>query len=112
LALVSSWCTTIIDTAGFGRSSQPTVGYDYDTFSAGLNALLQHLDLDDILFGGFSMGTGEVIRYLGNYGSSRVRKAALFGAIQASSSPNSGPSAHSGRSCAARPRGPRQPRTH
>ncbi len=69
------------DRRGFGRSSQPTVGYDYDTFAADLNALLEHLDLNDIVLGGFSMGSGEVTRYLGNYGSARVSKAALFGAI-------------------------------
>jgi non-heme chloroperoxidase len=69
------------DRRGFGRSSQPTVGYDYDTFAADLNALLKHLDLNDIVLVGFSMGTGEVTRYLGSYGSARVRKAALLGAI-------------------------------
>jgi non-heme chloroperoxidase len=69
------------DRRGFGRSSQPTVGYDYDTFAADLNALLEHLALNDIVLVGFSMGTGEVTRYLGNYGSARVRKAALLGAI-------------------------------
>jgi non-heme chloroperoxidase len=69
------------DRRGFGRSSQPTVGYDYDTFAADLNALLDHLGLDDVVLAGFSMGTGEVTRYLGNYGSARVRKAAMFGVI-------------------------------
>jgi non-heme chloroperoxidase len=69
------------DRRGFGKSSQPTVGYDYDTFAADLNALLEHLDLRDIALVGFSMGTGEVTRYLGKYGSSRVRKAALLGTI-------------------------------
>jgi non-heme chloroperoxidase len=69
------------DRRGFGRSSQPTVGYNYDTFAADLNALLEHLDLNDIVLVGFSMGTGEVTRYLGSYGSARVRKAALLGAI-------------------------------
>jgi non-heme chloroperoxidase len=69
------------DRRGFGRSSQPTVGYDYDTFAADLNALLEHLALDDLILVGFSMGTGEVVRYLGRYGSARVRKAALFGTI-------------------------------
>jgi non-heme chloroperoxidase len=69
------------DRRGFGRSSQPTIGYDYDTFAADLNTLLEHLNLNDIVLGGFSMGTGEVTRYLGNYGSSRVRKAAMFGVI-------------------------------
>jgi non-heme chloroperoxidase len=69
------------DRRGFGRSSQPTIGYDYDTFAADLNALLEHLDMSDIVLVGFSMGTGEVTRYLGSYGSARVRKAALLGAI-------------------------------
>jgi non-heme chloroperoxidase len=69
------------DRRGFGRSSQPTVGYDYDTFTADLKALLDHLDLRDIALVGFSMGTGEVTRYLGTHGSARVRKAALLGAI-------------------------------
>jgi non-heme chloroperoxidase len=69
------------DRRGFGRSSQPTTGYDYDTFAADLNALLDHLGLDDVVLGGFSMGTGEVTRYLGKYGSARVSKAALFGVI-------------------------------
>ena len=69
------------DRRGFGRSSQPTVGYDYDTFAADLNALLEHLELTDVVLVGFSMGTGEVVRYLGTYGSSRVRKAALLGTI-------------------------------
>ncbi|SFJ33382.1 non-heme chloroperoxidase [Amycolatopsis sacchari] len=69
------------DRRGFGQSSQPTVGYDYDTFAADLKALLDHLELDDIVLVGFSMGTGEVTRYLGTYGSVRVRKAVLMGAI-------------------------------
>jgi non-heme chloroperoxidase len=69
------------DRRGFGKSSQPTVGYDYDTFAADLNTLLEQLDLEDIVLVGFSMGTGEVTRYLGTYGSARVSKAALLGAI-------------------------------
>jgi non-heme chloroperoxidase len=69
------------DRRGFGRSSQPTVGYDYDTFAADLKALLDHLDLRDVTLAGFSMGSGEVVRYLGTYGSERVRNAALLGAI-------------------------------
>ena len=69
------------DRRGFGRSSQPTVGYDYDTFAADLNALIEHLDLTDVILAGFSMGTGEVTRYLGRYGCARVSKAALFGVI-------------------------------
>jgi non-heme chloroperoxidase len=69
------------DRRGFGRSSQPAVGYDYDTFAADLKALLEHLQLDDVVLVGFSMGTGEVTRYLGTYGSARVSKAALLGVI-------------------------------
>ena len=69
------------DRRGFGQSSQPTIGYDYDTFAADLNTLLGHLDLNDVVLVGFSMGTGEVTRYLGTYGSGRVSKAVLMGAI-------------------------------
>jgi non-heme chloroperoxidase len=69
------------DRRGWGQSSQPTFGHDYDTFAADLNALLEHLDLNDVVLTGFSMGTGEVTRYLSNYGSDRVSKAALLGAI-------------------------------
>src|SRR4051812_12469095 len=68
------------DRRGFGRSSQPTIGYDYDTFAADLNALLEHLDRTDPALGGFWMGTGEGRSYLDNYGSARVRKAAWRGA--------------------------------
>jgi non-heme chloroperoxidase len=69
------------DRRGFGQSSQPTVGYDYDTFAADLKALLDELDLTDAILCGFSMGTGEVVRYLATYGSARVAKAVLMGAI-------------------------------
>jgi non-heme chloroperoxidase len=69
------------DRRGFGRSSQPSVGYDYDTFAADLNTVLEHLDLTGVVLVGFSMGTGEVTRYLGRYGSRRVAKAAMFGVI-------------------------------
>jgi non-heme chloroperoxidase len=70
------------DRRGFGQSSQPTVGYDYDTFAADLKTLLEQLELDqDVVLAGFSMGTGEVTRYLGTYGSAGVAKAALFGVI-------------------------------
>jgi non-heme chloroperoxidase len=69
------------DRRGFGKSSQPTVGYDYDTFAADLDALLVHLDLNDVVLVGFSMGTGEVVRYLSTYGSARVAKAVLMGSI-------------------------------
>ena len=69
------------DRRGFGQSSQPTVGYDYDTFAGDLNLLLNHLEVQQVVLVGFSMGTGEVTRYLGTYGSARVRKPVLMGAI-------------------------------
>jgi non-heme chloroperoxidase len=69
------------DRRGFGKSSQPTVGYDYDTFAADLSALLEQLDLTDVVLVGFSMGTGEVVRYLSSHGSARVAKAVLMGTI-------------------------------
>lgn len=70
------------DRRGFGQSSQPTSGYDYDTFAADLKAVLDHLALDqEVVLAGFSMGTGEVTRYLGTYGSHGVSKAVLFGVI-------------------------------
>ena len=79
--LASSLRVISYDRRGFGRSSQPTVGYDYDTFAADLDALLEHLDLTDVVLVGFSMGTGEVVRYLATYGSERVSKAVLLGTI-------------------------------
>ena len=69
------------DRRGFGQSSQPYTGYDYDTFAADLKALLDHLDLRDAALVGFSMGGGEVARYLGTYGSDRVSKAVFAGAV-------------------------------
>jgi non-heme chloroperoxidase len=69
------------DRRGFGRSSKPAVGYDYDTFAADLDKLLKKLDLKKVALVGFSMGTGEVTRYLGKYGSKRVRKAVLIGTL-------------------------------
>ena len=66
------------DRRGFGQSSQPTTGYDYDTFAADLRALLEHLDLDDTVLVGHSMGTGEVTRYLAAYGPARVAKGVLI----------------------------------
>lgn len=70
------------DRRGFGRSSQPTVGYDYDTFAADLKVVLDTLDLNDVVLVGFSMGTGEVGRYLGRYGSGRVAKAAFLASLE------------------------------
>jgi non-heme chloroperoxidase len=69
------------DRRGFGLSSRPASGYDYDTFAADLNALVEALDLREMTIAGFSMGTGEVTRYLGRYGSQRVRAAAMIAPI-------------------------------
>jgi non-heme chloroperoxidase len=69
------------DRRGFGKSSQPTSGYDYDTFAADLKTLMDELDLDEATLVGHSMGTGEVTRYLGNYGSARVARAVLVSPI-------------------------------
>jgi pimeloyl-ACP methyl ester carboxylesterase len=69
------------DRRGFGQSSQPWTGYDYDTFAADLDALLSHLDLKDVTLVGFSMGGGEVARYLGKYGSARIARAVFAAAV-------------------------------
>jgi non-heme chloroperoxidase len=69
------------DRRGFGKSSQPTSGYDYDTFAADLATLMDTLDLHDATLVGHSMGTGEVTRYLGTYGSARVARGVLVSAI-------------------------------
>ena len=82
-ALVAAGYRVIaIDRRGFGDSSQPTTGYDYDTFAADLNTVLEILDLRDVVLVGFSMGTGEIARYLGNYGSKRVAKAAFLASLE------------------------------
>jgi non-heme chloroperoxidase len=69
------------DRRGFGKSSRPAAGYDYDTFAADLNTLMETLDLRDATLVGHSMGTGEVTRYLAAYGSARVASAVLVSAI-------------------------------
>ena len=69
------------DRRGFGKSSQPSVGYDYDTFAADLNSLVEAIDLDGFDLAGHSMGGGEVARYLSTYGSARVRRAAIIAGI-------------------------------
>jgi non-heme chloroperoxidase len=69
------------DRRGFGRSSKPGVGYNYDTFAADLDALLTGLDLNGVSLVGHSMGTGEITRYIGNYGTKRLRKAVLIGTL-------------------------------
>ena len=79
--LESGYRTIAYDRRGFGKSSQPAAGYDYDTFAADLNALLEYLDLRDAVLVGHSMGTGEVTRYLSRYGSARVAKGVLVSPI-------------------------------
>ena len=79
--LTAGYRTITYDRRGFGKSSQPTTGYDYDTFAADLHTLMTQLDLRDTVLVGHSMGTGEVIRYLGTYGSSRVRQAVVVAPI-------------------------------
>ena len=69
------------DRRGFGKSSKPATGYDYDTFAEDLNKLVSKLDLHDAALVGFSMGGGEVARYLGTYGSKRVSKAVFISAV-------------------------------
>lgn len=69
------------DRRGFGASSKPSVGYDYDTFAGDLNQLMTELDLRDAALVGFSMGSGEVTRYLSKYGSERVSRAVLMGPV-------------------------------
>jgi non-heme chloroperoxidase len=69
------------DRRGFGQSSQPTFGYDYDTFAADLSVLMDELDLHDATLVGHSMGTGEVTRYLGAHGSARVARGVLISPI-------------------------------
>jgi non-heme chloroperoxidase len=69
------------DRRGFGKSSQPAAGYDYDTFAADLRALITTLALTDFALVGFSMGGGEVARYIGNYGSGGVRKVGILSGV-------------------------------
>jgi len=70
------------DRRGFGKSSKPTTGYDYDTFAADLKTVLDTLDVNDAVLVGFSMGTGEVARYISNHGSGRVAKAVFLGSLE------------------------------
>ncbi|HEY0165632.1 MAG TPA: alpha/beta hydrolase [Jatrophihabitans sp.] len=69
------------DRRGFGASSQPWTGYDYDTFAADLDALLRHLDLREVTLVGFSMGGGEVARYIATYGTDRIAGAVFASAV-------------------------------
>jgi non-heme chloroperoxidase len=80
--LAAGYRVITYDRRGFGKSSQPTVGYDYDTFAADLDTVLTALDLTDVVLVGFSMGTGELARYVANYGSDRVAKLAFLAPLE------------------------------
>jgi non-heme chloroperoxidase len=80
--LATGYRVITYDRRGFGQSSQPTTGYDYDTFAHDLKVVLDTLDLNDVVLVGFSMGTGEVARYVGTYGSARVAKVAFLASLE------------------------------
>jgi non-heme chloroperoxidase len=77
ILLDSGYRVITYDRRGFGKSSKPSFGYDFDRLARDLDKIMTLLDLRDAVLVGFSMGTGEVARYLGNYGSERVSKIVL-----------------------------------
>jgi non-heme chloroperoxidase len=79
--LAAGYRVITYDRRGFGKSSQPTTGYNYDTFAADLHKVVTHLELHDFALVGFSMGGGEVARYLGKYGSKGVSKAVFISSV-------------------------------
>lgn len=81
ILLAAGYRVITYDRRGFGESSKPTSGYDYDTMTEDLHKLIVKLDLREISLVGFSMGGGEVARYLGAYGSERVKKAVFIASI-------------------------------
>ncbi|MEO7997107.1 MAG: alpha/beta hydrolase [Gemmatimonadaceae bacterium] len=81
-ALLKAGCRVITyDRRGFGKSSQPSTGYNYDTFAEDLRKVITTLDLKDVALGGFSMGGGEVARYIGKYGSAGISKAMIISGV-------------------------------
>jgi pimeloyl-ACP methyl ester carboxylesterase len=80
--LAAGYRVITYDRRGFGQSTKVGSGYDYDTFAADLNALLEALDLRDVVLVGFSMGTGELARYVSRYGHERVAKLAFLAALE------------------------------
>lgn len=80
--LAAGYRVIAYDRRGFGHSSQPTIGYDYDTFANDLHVVIETLDLHDAILVGFSMGTGEVARYLKKFGSARVSKVAFLASLE------------------------------
>src|SRR6202022_4273925 len=79
--LTAGYRVITYDRRGFGRSSQPTTGYNYDTFAEDLHKVVTHLEPHDFALVGFSMGGGEVARYLGKYGSKDVTKAVFISSV-------------------------------
>jgi non-heme chloroperoxidase len=79
--LAAGYRVIAYDRRGFGKSSQPVTGYDYDTFAADLDQVLTTLDLQGVYLAGHSMGGGEIARYLGRYGSARIRKAVIVSGV-------------------------------
>jgi non-heme chloroperoxidase len=79
--LAAGYRVITYDRRGFGKSSQPTTGYNYDTFAEDLHKLVTQLELRDFALAGFSMGGGEVARYIGKYGSKGVSKAVFISSV-------------------------------
>jgi len=79
--LAAGYRVITYDRRGFGKSSQPAVGYDYDTFAEDLHKLVTALDLRDFALVGFSMGSGEVARYIGKFGTERVSKVVFLAGV-------------------------------
>ena len=80
--LAAGYRVITYDRRGFGGSSKVRSGYDYDTFASDLDAVLSALDLQDVVLVGFSMGTGELARYIGKFGSKRVAKLAFLASLE------------------------------
>ena len=80
--LAAGYRVITYDRRGFGQSSKVGIGYDYDTFAADLNTVLEALDLRDVVLVGFSMGTGELARYVAKYGTERVAKLAFLASLE------------------------------
>ncbi|MDQ0643899.1 alpha/beta fold hydrolase [Microbacterium murale] len=80
--LANGYRVITYDRRGFGQSSKVAAGYDYDTFAADLNTVLETLDLRDVVLVGFSMGTGELARYVSRYGHERVAKLAFLASLE------------------------------
>src|SRR5919106_6962953 len=79
--LAAGYRVIAYDRRGFGKSSQPATGYDYDTFAEDLHKLVTVLDLRDFALVGFSMGSGEVARYIGKFGTDRVTKVVFLAGV-------------------------------